>query len=240
MVRTASTIADNDATAQILQSSLSNGNISTTQMLAPSASGQLTIGYSPVNSFGNVSAAAATVPMRTGSHGGGRTMLLGGGPEVLSPTAPPQVLGIYRSYSGAGPNGPRPLDDSHLRMSVGSFGAQSMSYGVGGGGGGGRPFGDNNTITVSTNNNGPYNSNNNGSYYGLGPTRSLDDVGDRMPAFYVFLRKYKTAFKDCSFLLPGLKAALLETPKDVSYFHCSDFTARVPSDHILIFASFVR
>ncbi|CAJ1968205.1 unnamed protein product [Cylindrotheca closterium] len=38
---------------------------------------------------------------------------------------------------------------------------------------------------------------------------------DGSPLFYAFLKRNKDAFKECSFLLPGLKAALLETPGDM-------------------------
>ena len=47
--------------------------------------------------------------------------------------------------------------------------------------------------------------------YYPGPARSQESA-DRPPPFYAFLRRYKGAFKDCTFLLPGLKAALLEAP----------------------------
>jgi hypothetical protein len=38
---------------------------------------------------------------------------------------------------------------------------------------------------------------------------------DGSPNLYAFLKKNKDAFKECSFLLPGLKAALLEAPSGV-------------------------
>ena len=147
-----------------------------------------------MNSFGNVSSAA---PLRsTGSAAGNATsgdnMMVLGGPDAR-PSSPSQVLGIYQSYSGGGASVvQRALDDSHMRLSVGSFGGPSMSYGS-------RPYGDPATSSP------PY-------YYGMGPARSHESVGERSPPFYVFLRRYKAAFKDCSFLLPGLKAALLEAP----------------------------
>lgn len=178
MVRTGSTEPEN-----VLRSAFSSGNAST-QLLGPSASGQLTIDYSPVNSFGNVSAAP---PRRSGS--GGNMMLLGG-PEAR-PSSPTQVLSTYsQGYGASGPVGngivarAGPLEDSHLRMSVGSFGAQS--YGRAAAHYGGEP-----------------------GYYPGGP--GPEKAGDRTPPFYVFLRKYKDAFTGCAFLLPGLKAALLES-----------------------------
>ena len=42
----------------------------------------------------------------------------------------------------------------------------------------------------------------------------MDNV-DGSPLFYAFLKRNKDAFKECSFLIPGLKAALLETPGDM-------------------------
>lgn len=164
----------NDATTQqVLRKNSSGGNFST-QLLAHTGSGALTIGYSPVNSFGNASAAA---PRR------GSNMYIVGGHDARS-SSPTQVLGMYPSYSGGAG---RPLDDSHMRMSVGSFGGHSMSdYN--------RGYGD---PSASPSN-----------YY-MGPIRSLEST-DRTPLFYMLLRKFRAAFKDCTFLLPGVKAALLE------------------------------
>jgi hypothetical protein len=105
-----------------------------------------------------------------------------GGHDVRS-TSPTQVLGMYRSYSE------RPLDDSHMRMSVGSFGGQSMS-------GYNRSYGD---PSASPSN-----------YYNMGPVRSHEST-DRMPPFYILLKKFREAFRDCTFLLPGVKSALLES-----------------------------
>jgi len=102
--------------------------------LAPSSSGPLTIGYSPVNSFGTATAG------RRGSSVAGSTMVL----ERSERSSPTQVL--YRSYSGA--QEPPATDE------------------------------------------------------------------DGTPRFYYVLRKMKDAFKDSSFLLPGLKAAMLEANLD--------------------------
>ena len=100
-----------------LRTAFSTGNGST-QLLAPSASGHLSLGYSPVNSFGNLS--SAPPPRRSGS--GGNMMLLGGGPEERA-SSPTQVLSSYSQGYGAGRQGP--LDDGHLRMGGGSFGGPS-------------------------------------------------------------------------------------------------------------------
>lgn len=53
-----------------------------------------------------------------------------------------------------------------------------------------------------------------GYYRRGGSNLGMPDM-DGSPHFYRFLRKYREAFKECSFLLPGLKRALLEAP-DVS------------------------
>lgn len=150
--------------------------------LAPSGSGgALTIGYSPVNSFGNVSSAPRS-----------NVMVVGGqDPRSASPT---DALGMYRSYSG-GTTTTRPLDDSHFRMSVGSFGGQSIAAAYSRNSYGGDP-------TASP-----------GSYY-AGPIRSVESNVDRYPPFYTFLRKYRAVFRDCTFLLPGIKSPTTPDRKD--------------------------
>jgi hypothetical protein len=63
--------------------------------------------------------------------------------------------------------------------------------------------------------------------YGLAPpnyrTHSHPETVDGAPGFYVFLKRHKGAFIDCSFLLPGLKAALLASDVKDS---CSDGTPK--------------
>ena len=174
---TGSTGGEPEGMTNVLRSALSGGNVSSTQLLNPSGSGHLTIGYSPVNSWGT-----AAPPRRDGS--GGNMMLLGG-PETRS-SSPTQVLSSYNQ--GLGGNRGGPLDDSHLRMSVGSFGAQSY----------GRPaqYGDPSSEAYNGSAPGPPEKHGNGMH------------------FYVFLKRYRTAFSGCSFLLPGLKAALLESSND--------------------------
>lgn len=167
---------DPDAATQILRTTSANFS----QQLLATNSGALTLDYSPVNSFGNVSAAGP-------SRRSGNTMVVGG-PELSS--SPTHDLNFYRSHSNSG-GAPRsgPLDDSHLRMSVGSFGlgVASMPYS--------RSYGE-----------GPVRA---PSYY-YGPGRMLE-ASAGSPMFYSFLAKYRTAFEDCYFLLPGLKAALFES-----------------------------
>ncbi|KAL7570342.1 hypothetical protein ACA910_017185 [Epithemia clementina (nom. ined.)] len=183
MMRTASNGGEQEGMTSVLRRAFSQGNGST-QLLAPSASGHLTIGYSPVNSFGTAP------PPRREASGGGSVVLLGG-PEGRS-SSPTQVFSAYNHGYGGGVGRSGPLDDSHLRMSVGSFGAHSY---------GGR--------------HGPYGEPGPPHGYGGpvgGPLEKHRDDGT--PYFYVFLKKYKLAFSGCSFLLPGLKAALAEKKKD--------------------------
>jgi hypothetical protein len=71
-------------------------------------------------------------------------------------------------------------------MSVGSFGGQSISAGYNRSSYGGDP-------TASP-----------GGYY-AGPIRSIESNADRLPPFYILLRKYRAVFRDCTFLLPGVK-----------------------------------
>lgn len=118
----------------------------------------------------------------------GTMMVLGG--QDNRAASPSQVLDMYsRSYSAGGAGlSPRPnkvgqLDDGHLRMS-GTLTGPSLS--------------------TSYANDGPVQYRGNG----FGHPDSVD--GD--PGFYIFLKRHKMAFKDCSFLLPGLKAALLQAP----------------------------
>jgi hypothetical protein len=140
-----------------------------------SGSGALTLGYSPVNSFGNVSIPASRRE---------NSMMLVGGPD-LGATSPSQPLGMYRSYSGGVP---KPLDDSHMRMSVGSFGGPTMAYSRSYGAEYGAPS----------------------EYaYSAPPVRAQEGAGGG-PPFYSFLRRYRAAFQNCTFVLPGLKATLLE------------------------------
>ena len=167
----------NDGTErqQVLRKNSSGvGNV-TAPFLAPSSSGgALTIGYSPVNSFGNVS----SVPRSN-------VMVVGGqDPRSASPT---EALSMFRSYSG-GTTTTRPLDDSHFRMSVGSFGGQSIAAGYNRSSYGGDP------------NASP------GSYY-AGPIRAVESTVDRFPPFYRLLWKYRAVFRDCTFLLPGIKSS---------------------------------
>ena len=175
---------------QALQPSLSGGNY-TQQLLGSSGSGALTFGMSPVNSFGN-----GPAPPASSRRGSGNMMVLGG--QDHRAASPTQVLGMYHSYSGGGShsmlrpsNSMGPLDDRDLRLSASSFGgAPSLSHNYT------RSFGAENSPIMS---------------YG-GRMGHSHDAGEGGQLFYIFLRKHKAAFKECTFLLPGLKAALLEVP----------------------------
>jgi hypothetical protein len=189
-----------EAAAQLLRKD-SSTNFST-QFLNPSSSGAFTLGYSPVNSFGN---ASASPPRRNGEG-----ILVVGGPDARA-SSPTEVLGMYTSgaaganNSGSGKNSSnsnaRPLEDSHLRMSVGSFGGHSMQSGVGGGGYNRSPYQHHHEASPPPPN-----------YYSSLPPPPHEGsmVDSRLPLFYVLLRKYRRAFQDFTFLLPGVRAALLE------------------------------
>lgn len=189
-------------TPPTLQPNLSSGglqvNLSST-MLGPSPSGQLTIGYSPVNSFGGNPAAS---PKRSSSG----SMMVLGGPEHRS-SSPTQVLGMYRSYSGSrGPPPPR-MEEPPFRMAGGSFGGHAYRPPP--------PPG--------------YDP------YSRPPPPHIppphDAPSERMPPFYIFLRRHRGAFSACNFLLPGLKAALLEAPNNEdSYVPQQPYEAPTPQD----------
>lgn len=184
---------DND-NPQASRDSLGAGSFATGErtnsLLGTSSGGMLTFGMSPVNSFGN--GAANSSSRRSNS------MMVLGGPDQQS-TSPTQMLSMYPSYSGgygsqsstappfrsrSGQGGDNPMRS----MSSGSFGGQSAfnkSYGAEGS---------------------PH-----PNYHGQ-ITHEGSRSHDGAPNFYSFLGRHKGAFIQCSFLLPGLKAALLESP----------------------------
>ena len=164
-----------------LNRSMSGGN-NIQQLLGGSGSaGALTFGMSPNNSFGG------------GANSSTRTTMVLGGQDGRS-ASPTQVLGMYRSYSGTGSPKPSrgPLDDSHIRMSGGSFGAPSIG----------------NAYTRSFGGEGPPPP----EHYRGNSIGHQDGPADGPPRFYTLLKKYRGAFKECTFLLPGLKQALLDNP----------------------------
>ena len=182
----------NDA-SQLLPNPLGVGSFAAgDRFLGSSSGGNFTFGMSPVNSFGNGPSNSSA--RRTGS---GNMMVLGGPDQ--QPTSPTQMLSMYPSYSGgygsqgSGQQGPfrtrsgQMTDQNAMRtMSSGSFGGS-------------------NVYSRS------YEASPQSSY----PAQSHDGprgVQDGPPGFYAFLGRNKSAFNKCSFLLPGLKAALLESP----------------------------
>ncbi len=118
---------------------------------------------------------------------GGNMMVLGG--HDARSASPTQVLGMYRSYSGGVPYlSSRPTEDGHMRSTGESFGGASINHSYT------RSFGvESSPIQYRGQSAGPL-------------------VSEGVSAFYSLLRKHRGAFKECMFLLPGLKAALLESP----------------------------
>ena len=119
-----------------------------------------------------------------------------GGPEHRS-SSPTQVLGMYRSYSGSrGPPPPRMEEPP-------------PSYRGGG-------YGDHSYRPPPPPGYDPYDRP--PPPHMPPPPPPHEGQSDRMPPFYVFLCQHRGAFTGCNFLLPGLKAALLEAPnQDDSY-----------------------
>jgi hypothetical protein len=207
---------------QILQRNSSGGNFSAQILATGSAPG---IGYSPVNSFGttlgggfNKSSPSSTCNI----------MVVGGSPRDTDP--PLDVyrekssssrrqnhhrsddMEMYRSYSGGGGGGAGPLDDSHYHMSVGSFG-YSRSYGEPSSPRyyGARPH-DHTEQNFHHSRSSEYHSGISRHHHHpySHSKRSGSSSSNRGPSFYSLLRKFKGAFKDCTFLLPGLQAAVLK------------------------------
>lgn len=187
---------DNENAAVPMLPSPIEGNASfggvTQQILGSSSGGMLTFGMSPENSFGNGPPSSGSQRRR------GNMMILADDGRAQSPT---QVLGMYPSYSGgygAQPPGPqvpfRPKGGSGPMppLGAGSFGpsmSMSQSYT--------RSF-DGAPLGMM--------------YPGpMAPLRTFEHPEGAL-SFYPFLRRNRAAFIKCTFLLPGLKAALLESP----------------------------
>jgi hypothetical protein len=211
---------------QILRRNSSVGNYSATQIVATGSTPG--IGYSPVNSFVSAFGDPVTGPDGTGYRRTGSSsniMVVGGtssssrdpyrdphhphhprGGSRNMTSSQPEPVGMYRSYSnggGGGRGGPGPLDDSHLQMSVGSFG-YSRSYG--------EPASPVYYRSRSQENMDPYHpqSNSSSGHHHHHRLSVGSHYPSRSPSFYVGLRKHRAAFRGCTFLLPGLKSALLE------------------------------
>jgi hypothetical protein len=176
-----------------LQLTASNG---TFKLNASGSGGALTFGMSPTNSFGNG-------PTSSFSTRGGNITLLGNDHRAASPS---QVLEIgFRSGSGSPRSKPSSsLDDRNLRLSA-SMGSPIYSRPYVGDGGQSshsnyqhssslHPFGH------------PYQ---NAPYPTHRPYRgSTAPAPDGAPHFYIFLRRHKNAFREVTFLLPGLKSVM--------------------------------
>jgi hypothetical protein len=177
---------DNQDPTQLLTSTSGAGSFAAgDRLLGTSSGGMFTFGMSPNNSFGN---GPSNSSRRSGN------MMLLGGPDQ-QPASPTQMLSMYPSYSGGygsqgsghgghfrNRSGHGPEHNPMQSMSSGSFGGPAM-------------------YTRS------YEVSSLGGYPNDG-SRSQDGP----PIFYAFLSRNKAAFVKCSFLLPGLKAALLESP----------------------------
>lgn len=216
-------IGGNNDPQQILRRNSSVGNYSSTQIVTTGSTPG--IGYSPVNSFvsafGDPSGSGPDGGGYRRSGGGSNIMVVGGSSSrdpyregsqarhhqrgrSTAPVGGPHEP-MYRTYSGGGGGGfggtPGPLDDSHLQMSVGSFG-YSRSYG--------EPASPVHYRSRSPENMEPYYPHNSSS--GSGHRHSSNPYRSQSPSFYVALKRHREAFRECTFLLPGLKAALLEEP----------------------------
>jgi hypothetical protein len=173
-----------------LQLTASNG---TFKLNASGSGGALTFGMSPTNSSGNG-------PTSSFSTRGGNITLLGNDHRAASPS---QIMELgFRSGAGSPRSKPSAsMDDGNLRLSA-SMGSPIYSRPYVGDGGQSshghyqhssslHPFGH------------PYQS---APYPTHRPFRgSTAPAPDGAPHFYVFLRRHVDAFREVTFLLPGLK-----------------------------------
>ena len=160
------------------------------RFLGSSSGGNYTFGMSPVNSFGNN-------PPTSSSRRSGMMVL--GGPDQ-QPASPTQMLSMYPSYSGgygsqgSGLHAPFRTRSEQMADQTSMRGLDNESFGVSSG-----------MYTRS------YDASPHGSYNDP-HTQDGPRSQDGSPNFYAFLGRNKSAFIKCSFLLPGLKAAMLESP----------------------------
>lgn len=156
----------------------------------PILGGSLSFEMSPNNSFGNGPASC--------QHRRRENMMVIGGTDDERAQSPSQVLGMYPSYSGGYES--QPMVQAPFRPKSGP-----MVEGPGGSGSFGPVMSPAYTRSFEQ---GPPPGMPPRVFPGMGPSRSQD-----FPlAFYPFLKRNKAAFIKCTFLLPGLKAALLESP----------------------------
>ncbi|KAG7370280.1 hypothetical protein IV203_028026 [Nitzschia inconspicua] len=188
-------------TASILEDKMGIGDLQLTasngtfKLNASSSGGAMTFGMSPTNSFGNGPTSSFTTR-------GGNITLLGNDHRAASPS---QVLEIGYQSGATSPHSKRggSMDEGNLRLSA-SMGSPTYSRQYVGDGGQGHyqhssssshhPFGH------------PYQG---ASYPTHRPYRgSTTPAPDGAPHFYIFLRKHKEAFREVTFLLPGLKCVM--------------------------------
>ena len=168
-------------------SSFGQGQLSQQILGGSSSGGMLTFGMSPENSFGN---GPPSGPIRRR----GNMMILADDGRAQSPT---QVLGMYPSYSGG--YGSQSGSQAPFRSRGGSGPAQPLGAGS---------FGHSMSQSYTRSFDGmpP------GMYPGpMAPLRAIEHPNGAL-SFYPFLRRNRAAFIKCTFLLPGLKVALFESP----------------------------
>jgi len=186
---------DNENAAVPMLPSAIDGNASfgvvTQQILASSSGGMLTFGMSPENSFGNGPPSSGSQRRR------GNMMILADDGRAQSPT---QVLNMYPTYSG-GYGAQPPALQAPFRPRGGNGPAQPLGAGS---------FGP--SMSMSQSYTRSFDGMPPAMYSGpMAPLRTIEHP-DGALSFYPFLRRNKAAFIKCTFLLPGLKAALLESP----------------------------
>jgi hypothetical protein len=174
----------------------SRDNIDETQLLQnPSQTGSYAAGDRILNSSSGVNFTFGMSPINSYdapiplSRGSCNTMLLGGSDQQSS--SPTQMLNIYPSYSGGygsqASGQATPFRNRSDQNDNGSFGGGPSMYSQ------------------------SYESSPQG-VFGTSHDREEAASSEGSPSFYSFLIRNKSAFAKCSFLLPGLKAALLESP----------------------------
>jgi hypothetical protein len=198
-----------------LQLTASNG---TFKLGASSSGGALTFGMSPTNSFGNGPTSASR---------SSNIFLLGGQDNRAS--SPSQVLDIYRTTSVSSPRAKKYDDDvgtGNLRLSGSLLASPSLgNYSMRG------SFGAD--VPMMPQHQGYHpppplhhlSLYHRSSPYHHRPCRSTAPAPDGAPGFYVFLRKHREAFREITFLLPGLKSYVT---KGHNHSNCKDEKNNTP------------
>lgn len=181
----------NDSSNQLLPNASGVGSFAAgDRLLGSNSGGMFTFGMSPANSFGN---GPPNNSRRNGS------MMVLGGPDQ-QPASPTQMLSMYPSYSGGYGSQGSGQGGGTFRRSTSQNQEQNAMRSTSSGG----SFGGSALYSRS------YEASPHPGYNGMGQGTSRSQDGP--PVFYSFLGRNKAAFIKCSFLLPGLKAALLESP----------------------------